>query len=126
MLNLNSIMIGTREPKVLGEFYTKVFGKASDMPGGDGDGKWYGWVVGSTFLNVGEHSEISGQSKEPSRMMFNLATAEVDKEFERIKACGATVIKEPYSMPEWPDGRIATFADPDGNYFQIMSPWKGE
>jgi predicted enzyme related to lactoylglutathione lyase len=126
MLNLNSIMIGTHQPKVLGEFYTKVFGKPSDMPGGDGDGKWYGWLVGSTFLNVGEHSEVKGSSQEPSRMILNFETTEVKEEFERIKACGATVVKEPYTMPEWPDNWIATLADPDGNYFQLVSPWKGE
>ena len=34
-------------------------------------------------------------------------------------AAGATVVSEPYHMtgPGW----IATFADPDDNYFQLMS-----
>ena len=42
------------------------------------------------------------------------------EEFERIKAAGAEVVKEPYEIEGmW----IATFADPDGNYFQLMSPW---
>ena len=51
--------------------------------------------------------------------MFNFETKEVKKEFERIKKAGATVIKEPYEMSgAW----IATFADPDGNYFQLMTP----
>ena len=44
-------------------------------------------------------------------------------EFERIKAAGATVIKEPYEMG---DAWIATLADPDGNYFQLMSPWESK
>ena len=122
MLNLNSIMIGTHQAKVLGEFYEKVFDKKPDMTD---EGKWYGFLVGSTFLNVGAHSDISGSSKEPARMMLNLETSDVKGEFERIKATGATVVKEPYTMPEWPDGWIATFADPDGNYFQLMSPWEG-
>ena len=43
-------------------------------------------------------------------------------EFERFKAAGATVIREPYTPGEGPDGVIATFADPDGNYFQLLSP----
>ncbi len=39
-----------------------------------------------------------------------------------MKAAGAVVIKEPYEMQGmW----IATLADPDGNYFQLMSPWEG-
>ena len=45
------------------------------------------------------------------------------EEFERIKAIdGAKVVKEPYEMQgSW----IATLSDPDGNYFQLMTPWEG-
>lgn len=49
-----------------------------------------------------------------------------EEEFERIKKTGAKVIKEPYNPGEAPDMLIATFADPDGNYFQLMSPWEEE
>ncbi len=116
MLNLNSIMVGSMQPEVLGEFYRKVFGRPSDMQDEGG----YGWQVGSTFFIVRGHSEIHGMAKEPSRMLCNFETEQVKEEFERIKATGATVIKAPYEMgPGW----IATFADPDGNYFQLMSPW---
>ncbi len=119
MLNLNSIMLGTMQPKEMAAFYTKVFAKAPDMAEGD----WSGWLVGSTFISVGAHSEVKGQAKEPARMMFNLETKEVKEEFERIKGVGATVIKEPYEMSgAW----IATLADPDGNYFQLMTPWESK
>lgn len=117
MLNLNSIMIGSSQPKVLAEFYEKVFAKKPDMP----EGEWSGWSVGNTFFSVGPHSEIKGKAKEPARIIFNLETKEVKEEFERIKKTGATVIKEPYEIQgAW----IATFADPDGNYFQLMTPWE--
>ncbi|MCR4264527.1 MAG: hypothetical protein NUV98_07500 [Candidatus Roizmanbacteria bacterium] len=128
MLNLNSVMIGTSQVKVLAEFYEKVFGKAPDMQ----EGEWYGWSVGNTFISFGTHSEVKGKAKEPQRMIFNLETKEVKEEFERIKKLGATVIKEPYEMSSeagsGSDGQgawIATLADPDGNYFQLMTPWKG-
>jgi predicted enzyme related to lactoylglutathione lyase len=115
-------MIGTSQPKVLGEFYEKVFGRPSDM----GEEGWYGWHVGTTFLTIGEHSEIKGQAQEPQRIILNLETKEVKEEFERIKALGATVVKEPYTMEGWEGAWIATFADPDGNYFQLMTPWEGQ
>lgn len=119
MLNLNSIMVGTMQPKVLAEFYNNVFEKKPDMKEGD----WYGWTVGACFFGLGKHSKMEGKSKENGRMMFNLETKEVKEQFARIKDIGAEVIKEPYQMGEaW----IATFADPDGNYFQLMSPWDGE
>jgi len=119
MLNLSSIMIGTMQPKVLAEFYAKVFDKPADMS----EGGWSGWSVGNTFFSVGEHSEMSGPTKDPGRVMFNLDSDDVKGEFERIKKInGIKVIKEPYQMEEaW----IATLADPDGNYFQLMTPWKG-
>ena len=46
----------------------------------------------------------------------------MQEEFDRIKGIeGTTVIKEPYEIQSaW----IATLADPDGNYFQLMNPWE--
>jgi predicted enzyme related to lactoylglutathione lyase len=109
-------MIGTRQPEAMAEFYEKVFQRPADMA----DGNWHGWQIGSSFFSIGEHSEMQGESKEGGRVMFNFQTADVKMEFERIKELGAEVIKEPYDMGGmW----IATFADPDGNYFQLMSAW---
>ncbi len=119
MLNFNSVMIGSAHPKVLVEFYEKVFGRPADWT----EDSWSGWQVGSTHLTIGKHSEVKGKAKEPQRLILNFETKDVKKEFERIKKLGAKVIKEAYEM----DGAwIATFADPDGNYFQVMSPWEGE
>lgn len=119
MINLNSIMIGTSQPEVMGEFYKKVIGRPADMS----EGGWYGWQVGRCFLTIGEHSEVKDNSKEPQRVIFNFESKEVQEEFARIKGLGATVIAEPYEMG---GGMIATFADPDGNYFQLMTPWESE
>ena len=116
-LNLNSIMIGTAQPRVLAAFYAKVFGRSADMT----EGEWYGWRAGNSFLSVGEHSEVKGQAKEPSRIILNLETNAVKEEFERLKNASATIIKEPYEMG---GGWIATLADPDGNFIQLMTPFE--
>ena len=115
-LNLNSLMIGTSQPTVLAAFYEKVFGRPADMVEGD----WYMWQAGSAALSVGEHSEVKGQAKEPSRIILNLETTAVKEEFERLKALNAIVIREPYEMG---GGWIATLADPDGNFLQLVTPW---
>jgi predicted enzyme related to lactoylglutathione lyase len=117
MLNLNSVMIGTKQLKALSAFYEKAIGKPADMV--DNDNGFFGWQVGGALIGVLEHSEMRGNSKDPGRVIFNFETAQVKEEFERIKAIGATVIKEPYEMGQ---GWIATLADPDGNYFQLMTP----
>ena len=117
MLNLSSIMIGTKQLKALAGFYEKVIGRPSDMP--DAENGFYGWKIGSGFLGVLEHSEMGGKTKDPGRVMLNFETPQVKEEFVRIKAIGAEVIREPYEMG---GGLIATLADPDGNYFQLMTP----
>jgi predicted enzyme related to lactoylglutathione lyase len=117
MLNLNTIMIGTKQPKVLAAFYEKVFGKPADMV--DDQNGFFGWQAGPIYFAVLDHSEMVGRTKDPGRVMLNFETQQVKEEFERIKALGGTVIKEPYEME---GGRIATLADPDGNYFQLVSP----
>ena len=117
MLNLNSVMIGTKQLKVLAAFYEKVLGKPADMA--DSEHGFYGWQVGSGYFSVLEHSKMGGKTKDPGRMMLNFETSDVKKEFGRIKALGAEVIREPYKME---GGWIATLADPDGNYFQLVTP----
>jgi predicted enzyme related to lactoylglutathione lyase len=110
-------MIGTKQSKVLAAFYEKVLGKPADMV--ESEQGFFGWQVGSAFISVLEHSEMGGNAKDPGRVMFNFETTQVKEEFERIKANGGVVIREPYEIGQ---GWIATLADPDGNYFQLMTP----
>ncbi len=117
-VKFNSLMIGSEHPDTLGQFYAGVFDRPADMK----DGGMYGWQFGGAFLSIIEHSEVKGQAAEPQRVILNIETREVQAEFDRIKATGATVVKEPYELQGmW----IATFSDPDGNYFQLVSPWEG-
>jgi len=117
MLKLNSVMIGTKQPKVLAAFYEKVLGKPADMV--DSENGFFGWQLGSAYLSILEHSEMVGNTKDPGRVMFNLEATEVREEFQRIRTLGGQVIREPYEMG---GGWIATLADPDGNYFQLVPP----
>ena len=117
MLNLNSVMIGTKQTQVLAAFYERVLGKPADMV--DNENGFFGWQVGSSYFSILDHSEMGGKTQDPGRVMLNFETPQVKEEFERIKALGAVVIRAPYEMGgEW----IATLADLDGNYFQLVSP----
>lgn len=113
-------MIGTTNLEEMSAFYEKVFEKKPDMA----DGDYHGWLVGSCFITVGKHDKMQGETKDPGRVMFNLETKDVKQEFERIKNIkGVKIIAEPYTMEGWEGSWIATLADPDGNYFQLMPPW---
>ncbi|MFA6005361.1 MAG: VOC family protein [Patescibacteria group bacterium] len=120
MYKLNSILVFSEDSKKLGEFYKKVFQAEPSWTNGD----YFEFKVGNIYFEVGPHSEVHGKSKNPERILLNFHFSDVEKEFKRLKEMGVTVIKEPYKPEEDPRLTIATFADPDGNYFQLVTAWE--
>jgi predicted enzyme related to lactoylglutathione lyase len=117
-MNLNSILIGSENPDRLVEFYTKLFGEPAMAEGG-----YTGWQLGSGWVTVGPHDRVKGSNAHPGRIIWNIETDDVRGTFDRFRDAGATVIAEPYGARDGDQqGLIATFADPDDNYFQLMSP----
>ena len=59
-------------------------------------------------------------------MIWNITTADVKGQFEKLKAAGATVVREPYQMGGTPrdsaEMSIATFSDPDNNLLPTHKP----
>ncbi len=120
-LNLNAVMLGAEDAPKLIEFYNKILGEAVWK---DDENHWHAWQVGTGSLVVGPHSEVKGMSPQPGRVMVGFETTDVQGDFDRIKGLGATVVAEPYHPGESPEMWLATFADPEGNYFQLASPMK--
>jgi predicted enzyme related to lactoylglutathione lyase len=118
-MNLNSILIGSEDPKRLAEYYTKLFGKPAWEEGG-----FNSWQIGSGSITVVPHDQVKGKNAHPGRVIWNIETADVKGEVERLRAAGAKVVQEPYQPAEAPEQEmwVATFADPDDNYFQLVSP----
>ena len=121
-MNLNSVLIGSEDPKPLVDYYTKLFGSPA---GSEGGYTW--WQLGTGGFTVSQHSEVKAKNPSPGRIIWNIETADVKGDFERLKAAGARVIQEPYApdtgdAAEAPEMAVATFADPDDNYFQLVSP----
>ena len=116
-MNFNNIMIGTDNAEAMVEYYTKLFGK----PAFD-DGGFVGWRFGEGVVSIGAHSEVHGKNQQPGRLIWNMDEADVRGTFDKLKAAGAIVVQEPYTMDGFPDFVIATLADPDGNYFQLTTP----
>ncbi len=116
-MNFNSILIGSEDPQRLADYYTKLLGEPTWNEGG-----YTGWLIGSGAVTIGPHDQVKGKSAHPGRIIWNIESTDVQADFERFKAAGAIVIREPYSFEEAPGSSIATFADPDDNYFQLMTP----
>ncbi len=116
-MNFNSILIGSEDPQRLVDYYSKLLGDPAFAEGG-----YTGWQIGSGFVTVGPHDQVHGKNAHPGRIIWNIQTPDVRGEFDRFVGAGAIVVREPYGFEEDPNALIATFADPDDNYFQLMSP----
>jgi predicted enzyme related to lactoylglutathione lyase len=117
MLNLNTVMISSEDPKTLAQFYGKVLGD----PAWSG-GEFVAFRAGQGYVLIGPHSEVKGRNEMPGRLIFFFEADDVKAEFERLKGLGVEVQQEPYQPDEDPEGWLATLVDPDGNFFQLSSP----
>src|SRR5438128_2731466 len=104
-MNFNSILIGSEDPQRLVDYYTKLFGEPMMSDGG-----YTGWLIGSGFVTVGPHSDVHGNNGQPGRLIWNIESADVKGDFERLKAAGAIIVREPYEFEEAPGSSIATLA----------------
>lgn len=119
-MDMNGILIGSEDPARLVAYHTRVLGEPTFRDEG-----YTTWRLGTGWVAVGAHDQVHGKNAHPGRVIWNIETPDVRGTFERFVAAGATVVREPYN-PGGPEGApemlIATFADPDDNYFQLVSP----
>lgn len=121
-MNLNTIMIGTSDVKKLEKFYNQVFAKEPDWR--DDENNFVGYQVGNCYFAIGNHSKVKGKNSNPERLMVNFETQNITNDFERIaKINGAQIVQKPYHPGE-SKAMLATLADPDGNYFQLNTPFE--
>lgn len=119
-MKFNFVLIGSEHPEKLVEFYTQVFQRKPDWS----DSGYNGWQLGESMVTFGPHDKVKGKATQPERILIGFEVEKVEPEFERIEKLGATVIAEPYHPGAADEMTIATFADPDGNYFQLGTPVK--
>lgn len=104
MLNFNSILLSSESPQTLVGFYSEVLQMRPSWEGGE----FQGFKVGDGAIVIGPHNKVSGTSRNPERILLGFETEDVKGEFERIKGIEG----------------IEVIADPDNNYFQLISPMK--
>ena len=81
-MNLNSILIGSEDPKRLAEYYTKLFGK----PAYEGD-DFSGWQIGTGWMTVGLHDQVKGKNAHPGRVIWNIETPDVEGAVRKAPGC---------------------------------------
>jgi predicted enzyme related to lactoylglutathione lyase len=111
-----AVNVGSDDPKSLTDYYRKLFGE----PVMEGAG-YASWEFDGDLITVGPHDEVTGKNPQPGRMFWSILTPDAKADFERYKAAGAIVVRDLYRDKDAPQFLIATFADPDNNYFQIVT-----
>lgn len=119
-LSIHSLFINSQNPAKLVEFYKRVAN--ADPFEVSKDGQFSMFQFGPCVLAIGPHDKLKGNNNTPERYLLNFETEDVKAETSRLQSIGAKVVQEPYHPAGEPSMLLATFADPDGNYFQIGSP----
>ena len=73
---------------------------------------------GSMRLGLGAHREVSGNSRDPYRVMVNLSVKDIHGEYDELRRRGVDFLRPP-EREHW-GGWVATFRDPDGNVLQLL------
>jgi len=109
-----NINITTGDAERLIAFYADVVG----LPRNEAAGRGAFHAGPAAAIHIDGHSETTGPTKEPQRVLINFFVADLAAERQRLLDRGVTFIREP-QREEW-GGLITTFLDPDGNYLQLI------
>lgn len=106
---IGSLLVGSSNVDAMKDWYRKAFGVVENEMGA--------FPFGGIQFFIEEHSEVSGPTKEPARVIINLDVDDCRAYEKTLKGLGAKWIREVEQMDF---GLIGTVADPDGNYVQII------
>ncbi|SRR5581483_3389804 len=106
---IGSLLIGSSQVAAMKQWYEKAFGVSANEMGS--------YDFGGVGLFIEEHTEVSGPTKEPARVIINLNVDDCRALESHLRSQNVTWVREVEQMPF---GLIGTVADPDGNYVQII------
>jgi predicted enzyme related to lactoylglutathione lyase len=106
---IGSLLIGSSNVDQMKEWYRKAFDTKENEMGA--------FQLGSVQLFIETHSEVSGPTKEPARVIINLDVDDARAIERQVSAAGANWVR-PVEQEQF--GLIGTVADPDGNLVQII------
>lgn len=118
---IESITLFSENAKNLADFYKNKVGLKMTMEaevGEKGENLFGFEFEGGPGLYVMDHSKVKGKQKEPERIIFNLEVSDIEEDVKKLDEMGVKKIQDTYHMQNY--GYLATFEDPDGNYFQLV------
>ncbi|MBI2039548.1 VOC family protein [Candidatus Microgenomates bacterium] len=117
---LDAVLISSENPKALADFYKDKVGLQfeDEFEYGEKGEAGFMFKVGATGLTILPHDKVKGKNQDSSRIMLNIEVDDEEVEVKRLKEAGVKVVQDVYHVEGY--GLIATFEDPDGNYFQFV------
>lgn len=118
---IEGMLLFSENARKLAEFYREKVGLTISFEGEmgeEGDEVFVFDFENGTGFAVMDHSEVKGKRKEPERMMFNIEVSDIDESVKRLDDNKVSKIRDTYHVEDY--GKIATFEDIDGNYFQLV------
>lgn len=119
---IEGILVGSQRAKKLADFYKNKVGLKLTFEAVMGEKSnetdLYIFEMKGCSLYVTDHSKVKGKNKNPDRIIFNLEVDNIEKEVKRLYKENVKRIKKIYHVEGY--GKIATFEDVDGNYFQLV------
>jgi predicted enzyme related to lactoylglutathione lyase len=110
------VLVFTTAPRhpAMAAFYRDVLHLT---PRRDRDG-FVSFAWGDVRLTIAVHERVTGGSRDPLRIMVNLAVDDVTAMHERLVGEGVDVVRPP-QLERW-GGTVCTVRDPDGNFIQLF------
>jgi predicted enzyme related to lactoylglutathione lyase len=106
---IGSLLVGSSQVDAMKSWYERAFGVTANEMGA--------YQFGAVQFFIEEHSDVSGPTKEPARVIINLDVDDCRAHEARLNELGANWVRKVEQMDF---GLIGTVADPDGNYVQII------
>ncbi len=110
------VALNSQQPERLRTFYETTVGLAPKFD--FAPGAFALTADAPPCLIVESHDQVADAAKEPQRVLINLLVADARGEEARLRSAGVSFVEATYEEPGV--GLFATFADPDGNYCQLV------
>ena len=118
---IESILLSSQNAQKLADFYAKTVGLklTNEYEMGENNEKGFEFTIkGRAGLYIMDHSQVKGRNKNPAQIIINIEVDDIEKEVARLKKGKVKVKQDIYHLEGY--GYIATFIDPDGNFFQLV------
>ncbi len=117
---IDGIMLSSAGPKKLAKFYESIgvtIGQEWEM--GDKQEPFFEMKLGSgSGFYIAPHSKVKGQAKDPHRIILNFEVDDIESMVDKLKKLKVNLVADAYHIEGY--GQVATFADIDGNIFQLV------